>query len=166
MAGCTTLDTTAMSTHPSSSKDPIAGLRRAYNEAALRGDTDAMLSFATDDIVVMSPNDTTLYGKTEWKAWLEEYLQYFRVVSLTEPDRDVIVCGDIATEVSGYMLAIVPVSGGARIRDDGRMLTIWKRQPDRSWKMWQMMWNSMKPIGIGTNRYMSRLMQKKGGARK
>jgi ketosteroid isomerase-like protein len=166
MAGCTTLGTTAMSTQPSSSQDPIAGLRRTFNEAALRGDADTMVSLATDDIVVMSPNDTTIYGKAEWKAWWEEYHQYFRIVALTEPDRSITVNGDFATEVSGYMLAIVPVKGGTRIRDDGRQLTIWKRQPDGSWKIWQMMWNSMKPIGSGTNRYMSRLMQKKGGSEK
>ena len=108
----------------------------------------------------MSPNDTTLYGKDEWKSWWEEYFQYFRVIALTEPDRDVVVDGDFAIEVSGYMAAVAPVAGGKRIRDDGRYLTIWKRQADGSWKMWQTMWNSMKPIGIGTNRYMSRLMQK------
>jgi len=71
--------------------------------------------------------------------------------------------GDFATEISSYMIAIGPVSGGRRIRDDGRQLTIWKRQADDSWKMWQTIWNSTRPIGIGTNRYMSRLMQKKGG---
>ena len=156
-----------MSIQPSSNPDdPITGLRRTFNEAALRGDVDTLASLACDDIVGMSPNDTTLYGKAEWKAWWEEYYQYFRIVALTEPDRSVTVVGEFATEVSGYMLAIVPVNGGTRIRDDGRQLTIWKRQPDGSWKIWQMMWNSMKPIGSGTNRYMSRLMQKKAGTRK
>jgi ketosteroid isomerase-like protein len=156
-----------MSIQPSSNPDdPITGLRRTFNEAALRGDVDTLASLACDDIVGMSPNDTTLYGKAEWKAWWEEYYQYFRIVALTEPDRSVTVVGEFATEVSGYMAAIAPVKGGSRIRDDGRQLTIWKRQPDGSWRMWQTMWNSMKPIGSGTNRYMSRLMQKKAGSKK
>jgi ketosteroid isomerase-like protein len=166
MAGCTKLDTTAMSTQPLSAQDPIFRLRQTYIKAAIDGDVDALISLASDDIVVMSPNDTTVYGKAEWKAWWEEYFQDFRIVALTEPDRDLTISGDFATEVSGYMLAIVPVKGGTRIRDDGRFLTIWKRQPDGSWKMWQTMWNSVKPIGSGTNRYKSRLMQKKSGARK
>jgi ketosteroid isomerase-like protein len=72
-----------------------------------------------------------------------------------------VIDGDYAVEISGYMIAVVPVSGSGRIRDDGRALTVWKRQPDGSWKIWQTIWNSTKPIGIGTNRYMSRLMQKK-----
>src|SRR5438067_12582549 len=117
-----------MSTQPSSTQDPISALRQTFNKAALEGDVNSIVSLASDDIVGMSPNDTTLYGKAEWKAWWEEYFQYFRIVGLTEPDRDIAITGDFATEISGYMIAIVPVSGGPRIRDDGRSLTIWKRQ--------------------------------------
>src|ERR1700704_6200434 len=100
MAGCTKLDTTAMSTQPSSAQDPIFSLRQTYIKAAIDGNVDTLVSLATDDIVVMSPNDTTVYGKAEWKAWWEEYFQDFRIVALTEPDRDLTVSGDFATEVS------------------------------------------------------------------
>src|SRR5579863_6495499 len=107
MAGCTKLGTTAMSIQPSSNPDdPLTGLRRIFNEAALRGDVDTLATFATDDTVLMSPNDTTVYGRAEWKAWWEEYYQYFRIVALSEPDRSVTVVGEFATEISGYMLAI------------------------------------------------------------
>jgi ketosteroid isomerase-like protein len=136
-------------------------LRRVYNQACIAGDVATLVSLASDDVVGMSPNDTTLYGKEEWQAWWEEYFQDFQVLSLTEPDREVTVSGDFATEISGYMIAIVPVAGGDRIRDDGRTLTIWKRQADGSWKIWQILWNSSRPIGSGTNRFMSRLMHKK-----
>src|SRR5438477_11514885 len=108
MAGCTKLGTTAMSTQPSSTQDPISALRQIFNKAALEGDVNTIVSLASDDIVGMSPNDTTLYGKAEWKAWWEEYFQYFRIVGLTEPDRDIAITGDFATEISGYMIAIVP----------------------------------------------------------
>jgi ketosteroid isomerase-like protein len=150
-----------MSTELSRSEDPIFAYRQAFLKAFKAGDVDGLVSLAADNIVCMSPNDTTVYGKDEYRAWWEEYYQYFRVAAINEPERSVIVKGDFATEYSAYMLAIVPVSGGSRIRDDGRTLAIWKRQPDGEWKVWQMMWNSMKPIGSGTNRYMSRLMQKK-----
>jgi len=155
-----------MSTQISTKDDPIFPYRQAFLEAAKAGDVDALVSLASDDIVSMSPNDTTVYGKAEYTAWWEEYFQYFRILAFTEPERSVVINGDFATEHSAYTLAIVPASGGTRIRDDGRSLTIWKRQTDHSWKMWQMIWNSAKPIGIGTNRYMSRLMQKKARLQK
>jgi ketosteroid isomerase-like protein len=150
-----------MSTEVSIIEDPIFTYRQAFLNAARSGDVDALVSLAADDIVSMSPNDTTVYGKEEYRAWWEEYFQYFRLAAFTEPERSVVMHGDFATEYSVYMIAVVPVGGGSRIRDDGRTLTIWKRQPDSSWKIWQIIWNSAKPIGIGTNRYMSRLMQRK-----
>ncbi len=149
-----------MSTQPSSAKDPIFDLHQSFIKASREGDIQTLVLLGSDDIVCMSPNDTTLYGKDEWKAWWEEYFQFFRISALTESDRDVVIAGDYATEIWGYMIAIVPESG-TRFRDDGRFLTIWKRQADDSWKIWQIMWNSIKPIGSGTNRYMSRLKQKK-----
>ena len=142
-------------------EDPIAPYRQAWNTAFKAGDIEGLASLAGDDIVLMGPNDTTIFGKDEYRSWLEEYFQYFRVTALSEPERSVDISGDFATEHSAYMIAIVPVSGGGRIRDDGRTLSIWKRQPDGTWKIWQTIWNSSKPIGSGTNRYMSRLMQKK-----
>ena len=155
-----------MSTELSAKQDPILGYRQTFLKATKAGDVETLVSLATEDFVSMSPNDTTVYGRPEWRAWLEEYFQFFRVTGFNSPDRDVVVNGDFATEYLTYILAIVPANGGNRIRDDGRMLTIWKHQPDDSWKMWQTIWNSTKPIGIGTNRYMSRLMQKKARLQK
>jgi ketosteroid isomerase-like protein len=154
-----------MSTQVKLQEDPIQPYRQAFLNAAKAGDVEGLVSLAADDIVCMSPNDTTVYGKDEYRAWWEEYFQYFKLVVFTEPERSVVINGDFATEHSTYMLAVAPANGGNRIRDDGRALSIWKRQPDNSWKIWQMIWNSTKPIGIGTNRYMSRLMQKKARPR-
>ena len=150
-----------MSTEVARKNDPILLYREKFIDALKAGDINAVVSFATEDVVIMSPNDSTLYGQDEYKEWLEEYFQYFRFTAFTEPERSVVINGDFATEWTTYMIAIAPVGGRSRIRDDGRFLTIWKRQPDGAWKMWQMMWNSTKPIGIGTNRYMWRVMQKK-----
>jgi ketosteroid isomerase-like protein len=155
-----------MKTQLAANDDPTAGRRRALINAALKGDIDTIVSLACDDIVAMSPNETTLYGKAEWKEWWEEYFQYFRIVALTESDRDVTCNGDFMIEVSGYMVALDAAGGGGRIRDDGRWLTIWKREADGSWRISQTMWNSVRPIGSGTNRYISRLMQKKARGKK
>ena len=155
-----------MSTEAAPLNDPIVPFRRKFTDAWIAADVNALVSLATDDVVVMSPNDSTLYGNAEWKDWLEEYFMYFRLAAFSEPERNVIVNGDYATEMTTYMIAISPVGSKSRIRDDGRFLTIWKRQSDGHWKVWQMMWNSVKPIGSGTNRFIWRVMQKKARAPK
>jgi ketosteroid isomerase-like protein len=155
-----------MSSKGSKGQDPIFALRQAFFSAIMAGDINKLAELVADDVVIMPPNDTTIYGKEEWRSWWEDYYQYFRVAASSESEREVAVNGDYAIERSDYMAAVAPVSGGSRIRDDGRFFAIWKRQSDGSWKIWRMMWNSIKPIGIGTNRYMSRMMQKKAGVKR
>jgi ketosteroid isomerase-like protein len=144
--------------------DPIFPLRQKFVAAMKSGDIDGLVSLFADDVVVMSPNDSTLYGSAELREWLEEYFENFRVTALSEPARHIIMDGDYATEWTTYMVAIEPLTASGRMRDDGRFLTIWKRQSG-VWKIWQMMWNSEKPIGSGTNRYMWRKSQKKKRAK-
>ena len=73
MAGCTTLRHQAVSTQVSYNPDSIFVLRQAFNEAGKAGDIDTMMSMLADDVVMMPPNDTTLYGRAECREWWEEY---------------------------------------------------------------------------------------------
>lgn len=140
--------------------DPIFASRQKFVESLKAGDIESVVSLCDGESVIMSPNDSTLYGPDEFREWLQEYFQTFRIEAYTEPQRRLVIEGDFATEWTTYMIAIAPPDGG-RIRDDGRFLTLWKRQSGGSWKIWQMMWNSEKPVGSGTNRYMWRARQKK-----
>ena len=154
-----------MTTQVPSVENPIVTRRQAYIDAVKAGDMDRIEGFFADDAVFMPPNEPTLYGREEIKAWHEEYRQHFRIAAFNLPEDDVTITGDWAVESTSYMIAIIPAPNGSRIRDDGRIMAIWKREPD-GWKIWQQLWNSMKPVGIGTNRYMAKLMQKKESSRR
>jgi uncharacterized protein (TIGR02246 family) len=130
-------------------------------EASLSGDLVPFLSLFADDAIVMPNNDTTLFGKEELKAWWEDYFQTFRITSSVETERDIRVTGDRAFERHGFSVTIVPKRQGARIRDDIRSLIVWKRDDDGNWKITQHIWNSVKPVGAGTNRYMTHMLDKK-----
>jgi ketosteroid isomerase-like protein len=155
-----------MNTEASSVENPITIRRQAFIDALKAGDMVRIGELLADDAVFMPPNEPTLYGKPEVMAWHEEYRHHFRVAAFSVPDNEVAIDGDWAVETSSYMIAIIPAPDGSRIRDDGRIVAIWTRDPDGSWKIWQQLWNSIKPVGIGTNRYMARLMQKKEGSRR
>ena len=62
LRGVQGLDTKAVSTQISYKQDPILALRQALNEAGKAGDIDPLISRYADDVIVMPPNDTTLYG--------------------------------------------------------------------------------------------------------
>jgi ketosteroid isomerase-like protein len=130
--------------------------------ASLSGDVDLIVSMYTDDAVVLPPNDTTLFGKDEIRSWWQDYFVFFRVTSSVENEREITVVGDQAYERGLFSATIVPKEQGARIVDEIRNLTVWRRESDGTWKISHQIWNSTKPVGSGTNRYMTRMLQKKG----
>jgi uncharacterized protein (TIGR02246 family) len=130
-------------------------------DASRSGDVDALVSLFADDAVVMPPNDTTLYGKEEIRAWWGEYFQWFQIESSVETDCDVTMVNDQAFQRALISIVIVPRRGGSKIRDDVRTLTVWRHDDAGRWKISHQIWNSTKPVGSGTSRYMMRVMQKK-----
>jgi ketosteroid isomerase-like protein len=130
-------------------------------EASRSGDIDGLMTLFADDAVVMPPNDTTLYGKDEIRSWWQEYFQWFQISSSIETDRDMTIAEDQAFHRAVISIVIVPKRGGSRIRDEVRTLTVWHQSAGGDWKISHQIWNSTKPVGSGTSRYMTRYMQKK-----
>jgi ketosteroid isomerase-like protein len=130
-------------------------------DASRSGDIDGLMTLFADDAVVMPPNDTTLYGKDEIRSWWQEYFQWFQISSSIETDRDVTIAEDQAFDRSVISIVIIPKRGGSQIRDEVRTLTVWCQSAGNDWKISHQIWNSTKPVGSGTSRYMTRYMQKK-----
>ncbi len=145
--------------------NPHPDFHREMLQAALTGELQPVLSLFADDAVLMPPNDSTLYGKGEVSAWFEEYFRYFRITSSVETERDTVDAGNQVFIRTAATVTIVPKERGARITDDVRGLTVWRREPDGSLKISHQMWNSTKPVGAGTNRYMTRVLQKRSTPR-
>jgi ketosteroid isomerase-like protein len=154
-----------MSSKPLEATDQLLAVSQAFSAALKARDLDRLAALLDPEAIWMPPNDTSLFGAEEVREWWKEYFDYFRLTSISESEREVTINGELAIEQTNYMVVITPVKGSTRIRDDGRWLRVWKRQPDGSWKMWRAMWNSIRPVGSGTNRYMSRLLQKRSRAK-
>ena len=143
------------------SHNPRENTHQRILDASLSGNITALVSLFADDAVVMPPNDTTLFGRDEIQAWWEDYFRHFRIASSIEIEREVIVGENQLFERASASVVIVPRERGPRIRDDIRDLVVWKRDASGSWKISHMIWNSIKPVGSGTNRYMSRMLEKR-----
>lgn len=141
-------------------KSLIAAARQVWMDAWRGSDTKTMETILCDDVVFMPPNETSLYGKDEVMEWLSEYSEHFRVTVVNGTETELVLAGDLAIEQWSYMVAIELIHGNERIRDDGRFFTIWKQEPKGVWKISQTMWNSIRPIGTGTSRYLARLREK------
>jgi len=140
---------------PDDSHDPFGASHRNYIAAVISGDVDSVVSLFHKDGILMPPNDRSVYGDMELREWHQDYFQHFTIVSLQETDRDVKVLGDWAIERWTYNVSIEALAGGESIRDEGRFLKNWTREPDGIWRIAYAMFNSMQPVGSGTSRFLA-----------
>ena len=148
-----------MREEPKAQTDPVAESHQRFISAVLAADVPGIVSLYSENTVSMPHNDSTLYGRKELQEWHEEYFTDFRVETFAEIEREVTMFDGWAVERWAYMVAIQPLKGGERIRDDGRFLMLWKREGGL-WQIEQSMMNSMRPIGSGTSRFLVRLKNK------
>jgi uncharacterized protein (TIGR02246 family) len=153
-----------MSTKPLAEKDPIEARNKAMVEASKRADVDALAELFCEDAVLMAPNETTLYGRSEVREWWGEYFENFRVTAFAITERNVTILDGWAIERYAYTFAITPIAGGERIRDDSRWFSVWRLDADGVWRVYHAMMNSIRPIGSGTSRFISRMSQKRNKA--
>lgn len=126
----------------------------------MSGDVTDLVSMFTEDAILMPPNDGALSGGQQIADWWREYFKWFRIRKSVEIEREITVDRDQAFQRSVISFVIEPIKKGNLIQDEARTLTVWRRQTGGQWKISHMMWNSMKPVGSGTNRYISRIDQK------
>jgi ketosteroid isomerase-like protein len=146
---------------PSQEPDPLSASHWRYIEAVKAGDVETLVSMFCEEAVYMPLNEPSLYGAGEVREWFEDYYEHFQIEVLTDTERDVTFFDGWALERWAYMIAIAPISGGERIRDDGRFMVVWRREPDNTWKIFQQMHNSIRPIGSGTSRFLARMTERR-----
>jgi ketosteroid isomerase-like protein len=105
-------------------------------------DIDRILSYWTDDAVVLPPAVPTIVGKTALRQYVESSLQV-PGFQITWSSSDVVLSpdGNLA-----YMFSknAVTLNGqdGAPVTMNGRAVTIWRREPDGEWRCAVDIWNS------------------------
>jgi ketosteroid isomerase-like protein len=120
-------------------------LRRDAEWAALASDgrdVDAILSYWTDDAVVMPPGFPTVTGKIALREYIQGTLQIpgFNIRWSSS---------DVAFSPDGNLAYMfnenaVTMNGpdGKPVTSAGRAVTIWRREPDGEWRCAVEMWNA------------------------
>jgi len=131
---------------------------RAADEAAIRAqdeqwsatagknDLDGTLAFYADDAVLLPPNAPIASDPKSIRAAWAGMLGPNSAVSWKVSKAEASKAGDIAYIYGTYQLSIKDPKGGPGVNDAGKMVEIWKKQPDGKWKCAVDIFNSDLPL--------------------
>ncbi|MDO9580458.1 MAG: DUF4440 domain-containing protein, partial [Bacteroidales bacterium] len=112
-----------------------------YAEAIKSPDVEQILSYFSDDVCYLPPNQTSFSGKENLRKWFLAYSNYFSPserLDLTDFE----VYGDFAYLQGKYSVYGKIKQSGEEFRDNGKFINFFKRQPSGNWICTQSIWNS------------------------
>ena len=119
---------------PSADEQAIRAANAQWSQAAGAKDLEGTLSFYADDAVLLWPNSPPAVGKQAVRAaWIEEFKD--PAYSLSWGIEEVVVSrsGDLAYARGSYDATYTPA--GYAVREHGKFLVIWKKQPGGAWRV-------------------------------
>jgi uncharacterized protein (TIGR02246 family) len=115
-----------------------------YASSLNAGDVDRYMALWADDAMQLPPGSPPIVGKETLRAGLESEVDLF-TFDMAITNEEVQVSGDLAVARGTYTATVTPKDGGEAIPIDGKYMTLLKRQPDGSWKIYRDIYNSNVP---------------------
>jgi ketosteroid isomerase-like protein len=112
----------------------IAAVRAAWISAVKASDINGLIALATDDIVVVYGNGKTATGIDALRA---DLVHDFGLFDLEPRDSsaEIIVHDSWALEFCEVDRMLSAVKSGTRVQAHSRIIAVFSRQPDTSWKV-------------------------------
>jgi ketosteroid isomerase-like protein len=126
-------------------EDKLRDVDAAWSKTALAHDVDGWMSYYADDAVVLPANEKTLTGKASIRPEIAGLLGMKDAAVSWKPTKIVVAdSGEIAYLYGTYTIRGKDTSG-ASADEDGKLVEIWRRQPDGAWKCVVDGWSSDLP---------------------
>ena len=121
----------------------IKAASEQFVDAFNRGDAAALAALFTEEGYLLPPNSPMIVGSAAIQAHFQAVLDA-GVGDLQATTIELHVSGDMGHDVGKYTLTIQPEEGEA-ISDNGKFVTVWKRQ-NGTWKIDVDIFNSSLPL--------------------
>ena len=115
-----------------------------YASSLNAGDVDRYMALWADNAIQLPPDSLPLVGKETLRAGLESEVKAI-TYDMKITNEEVNVSGDLAVARGTYAATITFKDGSDPISIDGKYMTLLKRQPDGSWKIFRDIYNSNVP---------------------
>jgi len=113
-----------------------------FDQAVLAGDWPKVVSFYSEDGILLPPNGPAVQGRVAMQKLFESWP---RITAFKESVSELEGRGDLAYGRGTYQLAMVAPGGKPPVKEVGKTLAIWQRQADGSWRVSRVAWNSDAP---------------------
>jgi ketosteroid isomerase-like protein len=104
-----------------------------WSKTAGTHDADAMVAFYTEDAVLLPPGAPAVTDKAGIRAFWKEFFMFVDTISWQADRFEIASSGDIAWEY-GHWTTTAKGPKGATVTDHGKLVEVWKKQSDGSWK--------------------------------
>ena len=122
----------------------VARSTTALLAAVNNSDVAGVLAVWSDDGVLMPPHHSSVQGRAEIERYFIRLFQQRRFkFSFTSSHID--IAGNLAFERVEYVALAWPAQGGPEVRDVGKGLHVYRKQPDGLWTLLADIWNSDEP---------------------
>ncbi|UCC75028.1 MAG: SgcJ/EcaC family oxidoreductase [Gemmatimonadota bacterium] len=122
----------------------IEAVAQSYQEAQLANDYAAVASHYTEDAVLMSPNQPLIEGRAAIQAALEGLRG--TVTEYSNTPVQIEGRGDFAYARGIFTVASAVEGMPEPVRDTAKYLAVLRKQPDGSWLLTLVCWNSDLPL--------------------
>jgi uncharacterized protein (TIGR02246 family) len=128
--------------------EAIRELERAAREAAEAKDLEKYVSFYADDAVLFWPGAPMVTGRAAIREFMRAFLSMPAfALSFTTAAVEVSGAGDLAYSYGTNRVTLV-APDGRRMNDRGKYLTVYRKQPDGTWRVVADIGNSDLPAPI------------------
>ncbi len=98
--------------------------------------------FYTEDAIALPPNAPAVKGHEAIIAFVQKLFP--PVFDYKQDLLEIEEFGDLAYDLESWSMSITPPEGQA-VTDTGKLIWIWRKQANGSWKVWREMWSSDLP---------------------
>lgn len=119
----------------------ILNCNSSYMVAIRKADIERLLSYYSDDIVYLPPNQPSFSGKENLKRWFIAYFNYYSP-SETLLTTDVKIRGDLAYVSCRYITSAKVKYSTEEFYDTGKLINLFERESYGRWKCTYSIWNS------------------------
>jgi ketosteroid isomerase-like protein len=117
----------------------IRSIIAKFDQDMLAGNRPSLVAVYSDDAILMPPNAPMVRGRIEIQQFFEAFP---KVTEFRQNPVEIAGEGDLAFPWGTYEMAVLPADATKAVKDRGKVLGVWRKQPDGTWLVSRVCWNS------------------------